>query len=83
MVVGAVECEVLNGLGGGDFGVFDEVHEVPIGGKVSSGELDHPGRDGCREEQILSLRRPVFAKELKDFLDVFLETLFQHLICLI
>lgn len=56
---------------------------MPVGGKLGSGELDHPGGDGCREEQILSLRRPVFANVLKDFLDVFLETLFQHLICLV
>jgi hypothetical protein len=39
--------------------------------------------DGCREEQILSFCGAVLPYELEDFLDVFLEALFQHLICLV
>jgi hypothetical protein len=83
VVVGAVECEVLNGLGGPNFVVLDEVDEVAVRREIGPGEFDHPWGDGCREQQILSFGGPVLANILKYLLDVFLETLFQHLICLV
>ncbi len=36
VVVGAVEGEVLDGLGGTDVGILDEVDELAIGGEVGA-----------------------------------------------
>ncbi len=83
MVVGAVEGEVFNGLGGPDFVILDQVDEVAVRREVGPGEFDDPRGNGCREQQILSFRGSVFSNILKYLLDVFLETLFQHLICLV
>lgn len=84
MVVGAVEGEVFDGLGGPDVGVFDEVDVGSFLGEVDSGEFDDPGGYGGGEEEVLSLGGgSVLADELKYFFDVFLEPLFQHFICLV
>ena len=49
MIVGAVECEVLNSFGGPDFGGLDEINEFAVMVKVLSGELYDPRGNGCRE----------------------------------
>ncbi len=74
---------MFNGLGGPNFVVLDEVDEMAVRREVGPGEFDYPWGDRCREQQILSFRGSVFSNILKYLLDVFLETLFQHLICLV
>jgi hypothetical protein len=49
VVVGAVEGEVLDGLGGTDFGVLDKVYDLSVGTEIGAREFDHPGGNGCRE----------------------------------
>lgn len=84
MVVGTVQGQMLHGFRSAYFWIFDEVDKLPAGGEVSAGEVDDPGRDCSREEQILCfLRGSVLADELEDPLNVLLEALLQHLVCLI
>lgn len=74
---------MLDGLGGPDFGVLNQIDKLSFRRKVNSRELDDPGWDGCGEQKVLCLGRPIFADELKDLLDIFLEPLFEHFICLV
>ena len=70
-------------LAGSNFCVFDEVDDDAFVRKVGPGKLHYPGRDRCRKKQILGLGGSVFPNEFENFLDVLLEPLFQHLICLV
>ncbi len=65
-------------------GVFDQVDELAVGWEVYAGQFDYPRGDGCREKQVLGLLlRSVLFNELEDLLDVLLEALLEHLVCLI
>lgn len=83
MVIGTVECEVFYSFGCSDFGVLDEVYDFAIGGEVLAREVDDPGGDSCRKEQILCFSGAVLANVFENLFDVFLKALFQHFICLI
>lgn len=83
VVVGAVEGQVFDGFRGPDLGVLDEVDEFTVGREVFAGEVDDPGRDSCRKEQILCFSGAILSTVFENLLDVFLKALFQHFICLI
>jgi hypothetical protein len=83
VVVGTVEGQVLNSLGSPDIGVLDEVDYFTVRREIFAGEVDDPGRDSCRKEQILCFSGAILSTIFENLLDVFLKALFQHFICLI
>ena len=83
MVVGAVQGQVVNCLRCSNFGVLDELNEVPFGREVEPTKLENPGGDGGREEEILGLGGAIFADKFKNCLNVLLKALLQHFVCLI